>query len=80
MGLGLESLVIVGIGGADESKRMIGIVECSSEANMEGKQFLRTQARPLIQTNLGYRIGDEKLMYLMVNCQITPLKWLRLIV
>jgi hypothetical protein len=30
MGLGLESLVIVGIGGADKSKRMIGMVGCFS--------------------------------------------------
>ena len=30
IGLGLESLVIAGIGGAGESKRMIGILGCSS--------------------------------------------------
>jgi hypothetical protein len=29
MGLGLERLVIVGIGGADESKERFGIVGCS---------------------------------------------------
>jgi hypothetical protein len=43
MGLGLESLVIVGIGGADESKRMIGIVGCFSRGPTwkESNSFVR---------------------------------------
>jgi hypothetical protein len=39
MGLGLESLVIAGIGGAGESKRMIGILGCSS-GNQRGRKAI----------------------------------------